>query len=314
MLSLGLLLAACTGGPAASPTPDQPGPTPGTSPTPGGSPINSPEPTSAPSPTPAGGPITHPTGATDVILRMETGGGFVPLGFLVTQAPEFTLYGDGTFIIQPLTDPELPDDWDAPRPRFLQGRLDAESVQALLDFALETGRLREARDDYRHDKIADASTTIFTIAAGGVSKTVSVYALAEVTEPTADAADRRGFYQLSEVLRSFEDRARAGELGEIVLYEPTHYQVTLLEAWDEAPDARDWPWQHISPDDFAPAGEFGPPVAILSADDVAAITDVPSGGHPGVAVVHNGTQWLLGVRPLLPDEAPQARRPLRRER
>jgi hypothetical protein len=301
-------LAACTAGPpASSPTPGTT-PTPGTSPSPAGSPISSPSPNPSPTanPTTGGGEISHPTGSTDVVLRMEQGGGFVPLGWLVTQAPEFTLYGDGTFLIKPLEDPELAGGWGSAQPRFLQGRLDEDSMQALLQFALGPGRLAAAREDYAEDGIADASTTIFTINAGGISKVVSIYALSEVSGAGPDAVDRGGFHDLAELLRSFEERARAGELGEVALYEPTHYRVTLMESFGELPtEPVEWPWQHITPDDFAAVEEFGQPQAILPAEDVALLTDVPSGGHPDLAVDYEGTLWLLSVRPLLPDETPE---------
>lgn len=301
-------LAACTGGPPAA----SPGPTEPASPTPGGSPIDSPTPDEqSPQPRPTAQPTTgqngieHPTGATDVVLRMEQGGGFVPMGFMVTQAPEFTLYGDGTILIKPLEDPDLPSGFDVAQPRYLQGQLDEETVQSLLEFALGQGRLAVARERYDDPMIADASTTVFTINAGGISKTVSVYALSEVVEPGRDAVDRAAFFELAELLRSFEDRARSGELGEISLYEPTHYRVALMESFGEQPtEPLEWPWEDVTPDDFAPTDEFSIPIAILPADDVAELTDVPSGGHPGIAVDYEGTTWMLGLRPLLPDEEP----------
>ena len=49
---------------------------------------------------PAFGAIEHPTGPTDVVLRYEEGGGFVMPAFLATQAPHFTLYGDGTIVFR----------------------------------------------------------------------------------------------------------------------------------------------------------------------------------------------------------------------
>jgi hypothetical protein len=287
------VLSACVGGP------------PNGSPSPAGSPLGSPTPdgTSSPSPTGPAGDISHPTGATDVILRMEHGGGFVPMGWLVTQAPYFTLYGDGTFIIQPLEDPDLAGGWESGQPRFLKGHLDEESVQSLLEHALTTGRLAVARDHYPFDNIADASTTIFNINAGGFEKEVSVYALGEAFEGVPDPVDRAGFNQLAELLRSFEDRARSGALGEVVLYEATHYRVTLMEAFGQpVGQPVPWPWEHIVPTDFEPVGEFGLPQAVVSAADVAQLIDVPTGGHQGIAVTYEGADWLLGIRPLLPDE------------
>ena len=35
-----------------------------------------------------------------MILRYEEGGGFMMAGFIATQAPIFTLYGDGTVIFR----------------------------------------------------------------------------------------------------------------------------------------------------------------------------------------------------------------------
>src|SRR5688572_30889912 len=87
-LALTTVLAACYAGPGASPSPTTP---PGPTPTP------------SPTPSPTFGPndISHPTGRTDIVLRMEQGGGMMAFGFF-TQSPSFTLYGDGTVIFKPM--------------------------------------------------------------------------------------------------------------------------------------------------------------------------------------------------------------------
>ena len=46
------------------------------------------------------GGIGHPTGAGDVLLRISDEGGFVPVEYLLTALPSFTLYGDGTVVTQ----------------------------------------------------------------------------------------------------------------------------------------------------------------------------------------------------------------------
>ena len=43
--------------------------------------------------------IGHPTGATDVVVRVSTGGGFVPVQVNLRALPSFTLYGDGTVVV-----------------------------------------------------------------------------------------------------------------------------------------------------------------------------------------------------------------------
>ena len=66
--SLVLLLAA-----ACTPAPGTPGPSSGPSSSP----------TAQPTPTAVAG-IEHPTGARDIVLRVEASGGFVPVEFLAT--------------------------------------------------------------------------------------------------------------------------------------------------------------------------------------------------------------------------------------
>ena len=76
---------------------------PNVRPTPTGSPSPTPARLRRPSPTFNPEQIEHPTGANDIVLRMEQGGGFVPFELRsITQSPQFTLYGDGTVIFQPI--------------------------------------------------------------------------------------------------------------------------------------------------------------------------------------------------------------------
>jgi hypothetical protein len=296
-----LALIGCSGGsPAASPTT-------GVDPSPGTTPdaTTSPSPTATPGPTPtAEGLIGHSTSPTDVLLRMERSGGFVPVGVSVTDVPEFTLHGDGTFIVRSL---DLAPDWTSGLSPLLQGKLDEQAVQSLLETALGPGRLAGARERYEDNTTVDAPDTIFTINTDPVTKRVTIQALMEALDPQPgpDTADRAGFAQLAELLRSFAERAQSGELGEVTNYEPAQYRVFLLESFGELPtEPIEWPWDSLTPDDFRQEQEFGWPEAVLSSEDVSLIVEVPSGGHLGVAVERDGETWLVAVRPLLPDEVP----------
>jgi len=287
-LALAALLAACTAGPGATPTPAGPTPSP------------------SPSPSPTFGPtdIEHPTGATDVVLRMEQGGGFVPMGFLVTQAPTFTLYGDGTVIFKQIdTRVGDPMGGQAELP-WLVGHLVEADVQALLSFALTTGRLATARLQYDDPMIADAGSTIFQLNAGGVEKTVSVYALFDMSQPGPDAADRQGFSRLAAVLDDFGSQVDV-DLGEVTTYDPELYRVILIEGFGEpVAQPTDWPWDDLTLDDFPVGEEPGNRSKILDREHVAKLLDVPNGGHVGVWVTAvDGSVVSFGIRPLLPDEA-----------
>ena len=154
--------------------------------------------------------IEHKTGATDVVLRFEEGGGFVMPAFMATTVPHFTLYGDGTIVFR---DPMLevpPSQGSA----FVMNpmrtaKMSEEQVQELLAYALGEGGLAGARANYTNDMVADASTaTIFSIDAGGIKKDVSVYALGmEVPAGQPGAADgpaRAAFQKLGQTLTSVD--------------------------------------------------------------------------------------------------------------
>ena len=70
-----------------------------------GSRAQTPGPSTGPTPTatPTQAGIRHPTGAKEVLLRMETSGGFAPFESMATSAPTFKLY---SFSLRPL----LPDE------------------------------------------------------------------------------------------------------------------------------------------------------------------------------------------------------------
>lgn len=286
-------LAACTAGAGPSASPDPSGaPNPSASPGGSGPPGDGPPPAR----------IDHPTGATEVILRFEEGGGFVPLGYLVTQAPSFSLYGDGTVVFRDQFGEGVPPGPIVRDVPFQTTVLPEEQVQALLEFALNDGALGIARETYENNLVADAPTSIFTINAGGLSKTVSVYALGLESPGGEDGAARTAFAALAERLRAFD----AG--GDTAVYEPERYRAVLYDAFGGGA-ALAWPWPDIAPSDFVttndprlPASGF--PSRIMITDEVAALDlEGIEGGAQGIILdAPDGAVYSLALRPLLPDE------------
>jgi hypothetical protein len=295
---LTIVLAVACGSPAGTPQPTpQPsppgGPSDGPSPTP---PI-----TPSPIPTPAGEGISHPTGPSEVVLQYEVGGGFVPMEFYITQAPQFSLYGDGTVIWRP-QDETARIGFGAALPPFLHGRMSEDGIQALLRFALGQGRLAGARETYRQDMCADCPSTTFRINADGMDKVVTIDALGEVNEGP-DALDRNGFNALAQTLTNFDEQARNGVAGDVVVYDPSHYRVVLSQAQPEMGEFDEWPWPELTIDDFAEWEAGWQRRAVLQREQVARVAEVPSGGIASIAVEDTeGGLWTVGVRPLLPDE------------
>ena len=262
------------------------------------SPSGSPEPTPGPSKTPVG--VEHPTGARDVVLRFEEGGGFVPMGFLAGQAPIFTLYGDGTVIFRDFSRPQPVRIGDAqPQIAFETVRLTEEEIQDLLDFALAPGALGIARASYVQGGVADAPTSIFTIAAGGLTKTVSVNGLGFDNEQNPDRLILKQLASLGERLRGFN------AVGATV-WSPDRYRGILSP--DAFGNAREWPWPNVKPSDFHElklANGFTWNARTMSPAEIAALK--MSGIKGGVLNVvlagpGDGNVYSFTLRPLLPDE------------
>ena len=263
-----------------------------------GAPIGTPAPT--PTSTPAVGAIDHRTGSNDLVLRLESGGGFVPIDFLATQAPSFSLYGDGVVIFRdPATAPPAPiGDINRSAP-FQAVRLSEEQIQALLEFAIGEGGLGLAAGPYM-GHAADLPTTMFTIKAGGLDKTVSVTGLG-LEWTGSDALIVSSLGRLSE---------RLGRFGTDVSGEgpwtPERYR-GVLNALDAPFGAvTDWPWPAIKPAEFVapPGGNDFLRYRTMTPADVAALKIAGlEGGLMGFTFKQDGKFYSFALRPLLPDEA-----------
>ena len=270
---------------------------------PSGSPSASPS--EAPSGSPIGGGVDHKTGATDVLLRYGEGGGFMMAGAAATQVPHFTLYGDGTVIFRnPMLEVPAPQGSVMTANPMRTAKLSEEQIQELLVLALGEGGLAAARENYGNDMVADASTAEFTIDAGGIQKTVSVYALGMDAPNGADAQARTAFQELADTLNDFD---QGGSIPTDV-YEPAQYRGVLLESPDmDAPDLREWPWADLTVADFttdADPNGIAFPHRTMTPDEIDQLdVDAYEGGFAGLPL--QGTDdklYTMSLRPLLPDD------------
>jgi hypothetical protein len=290
---LGLVLVACSSaaGPSSRPT---------------GGPDGSPGATAPPS----GSGVDHGTGATDVVLRMEEGGGFVPIEFAASGAPIFTLYGDGRIVFQQLSEtfPEPGPDGITRASPWHTAQLDEGQIEELLTFALGPGGIGAARDMYIDNGIMDAPNTIFTVNAGGLKKIVTVNALGMDPTGGPDDGARAQFKKLADRLRDFDD---GGTIASDV-YVPTNYRAVLIEREVDpaipGPSPTPWPWPDLSPADFPEGdGTSGPgfPHRTLSAEEVATLNlgDAFGGAQGLIVRAPNDKTYTVILRPLLPDES-----------
>jgi hypothetical protein len=121
--------------------------------------------------------IGHPRGASQVVLRVNSGGGFVPVEFNLRAMPSFTLYGDGTIIVPGVQIQIYPGPALSP---LMRSKLSEPQVQALLQRAKAAGLLAPGRTDYGDMGsigIADAPTTTLILNAAGRHVRRDAYAL-----------------------------------------------------------------------------------------------------------------------------------------
>jgi hypothetical protein len=241
-------------------------------------------------------------GRTNVVFRFEEGGGFVPMGFFATQAPQFTLYGDGTLIFRDADAAPAPSAAGVfPLPPYSTSRLSEAQIQAFLQFALEEGGLGVARGPYSPGNVADAPTAIFTFNAGGLTKTVSVEALGFDNPDSPDVEILRTMAVLGERVRSF-----ASQVESESPWVPDRWRGILTEG--EFQLSEPWPWTDVTPADFVqPGGPDAPQFPILTLTpaqvDALGLTGIEGGFVELRLAGPDGRTYALALRPILPDEA-----------
>lgn len=258
--------------------------------------------------------IAHPTGSDDLILRIDTGGGFVPASFLLTDIPELTLTGDGRLIVQ---GPQIELYPGPALPSLLQRRVSEEGIQAILEAAREAGLLGPDHH-YGNNCVADAGTTTFTLVAEGRTHTISAYAL-ELDVPGQvdcldDPSDLEARAALSEFRLKMGDLASwlpAGSFGEEEAFEFDELRIYPERAEpgsvDEGiePQVKDWPlgtplsgFGEATPN--APAGER---CGTVSGAELETLVAELRTANELTLWESGGETYRLYLRPLMPDES-----------
>ena len=123
---------------------------------------------------PAGASDPHPTGSTDVVLRVFTGGGYVPEQVRLSEVPELTVYGDGRMVVVGPTTLEYPG---PALPNLRELRLTPEGIDRVVRLATAAGLVSGKKPGYGSPQVTDSPTTTVTVNARGKEVQVSVYAL-----------------------------------------------------------------------------------------------------------------------------------------
>lgn len=249
--------------------------------------------------------ITHPTGSRDLVLRVEVGGGFVPIEYNLSYVPEFSLYGDGRVVVSG----PVPAIYPGPALPNLQTTLiSEETIQAILSAAKEAGLFSNGVD-YGVPTITDVGSAAISLNAEGAAYRSDIYALG-MEEGTGGLT----LEQLQARAAIQDLRMKLNDLTAFteseVAWAP--YEFESLRVFSRAIDPANTPATDVRPNilvwplaDLATLGEAvdgGLQRFVVAAED---LTSLKSLLKEATAI----TQWTSGdgtynlfFRPLLPDE------------
>jgi hypothetical protein len=261
-----------------------------------------------------GGSVSeHPTGKADVVLRVETGGGFVTPQYNLTQLPSFTVYGDGRVIV---TGPMIEIFPQPAMPNLQTATVSQAAVAKILAAAKGAGLF--ANDvDYGQPGITDVGTTTITINADGKTYTSSIYALGFEQMPEGGTVDGLTSAQVEARSAVTAFTATTGDLDTFLgtTLKWTQYAFASLAVFSQVsdpanpiydtsgpqPNKLDWPLADLSTMGEAVLPE-GFRKTVVTGDDLAKLQPL-LGQATEITLWKSGDrEYYLSFRPLLPDE------------
>ena len=257
---------------------------------------------------PANGGIDHATAPDQVLVQLSFEGGFVPVEWTSVNFPFYSLYGDGTLIL-PGAQIEI---YPGPAlPAISSRQVDEAGIQAILEKAIAgVEGIPTDLDDLGFMSIADASTAVVTVSAGGVDRTIRAYALSELTDrpdgmPEREYQARLDLQELVALLTGSGDWLPEGSLGPEGTYDASAARLFVGEyrpAEDLAQETVPWPLGEglASFGETAPPGQFR--CGVVQGADWDAVHEAASSANELTPWADAGERYSILFRPLLPNE------------
>lgn len=254
----------------------------------------------------ATGTIPYPTGANDVLLRVSLANGLVAPVAQAARQPAFSLYGNGTVIIDglaangsspPSTSPALPD--------LRTTTVTPPGVQAILQRARSSGLFGPSRSYLGGP--ADAATEVFALTLGVIRRTRSFLGGASQvssSQPPGERAVRERFAEFETNLINVSSWVPAGTAGPTTAYAYDRMAVFVGAGSPDqhVPSTIDWPLATGLAGFGQPSSVAGFRCAVVSGSDLAKLTAAASKAT-AEAVWRRGTKtYPVVFRPLLPDD------------
>jgi hypothetical protein len=261
--------------------------------------------TNSPSPVPAHAYDHSPTA---LLLRIDSGGGLVPIDFFLDHMPRFSLYGDGMIVVPGAVDASYP----SPLLKNLRAvQATPAEVERILA-AADTAGLLGPDASYMVEGIMDAPTTTFTAIVAGRKHVVSAYALGIDGPGGADPAVTAARARLLEFGAMLADLPKflGRDISAADAYAPTSMRV-FTAPYDSAADTGSITRQELAWPLTVDPGSGGEPARAGALYRCLALTDSDLAIFATAAAKANGlTIWKAAsgryttlVRPNLPDES-----------
>jgi hypothetical protein len=258
---------------------------------------------------PGAGGIDHSTARDRVLVRISVEGGFTPIEWTYTNFPMFSLLGDGTLIL-PGAQIEL---YPGPAlPAISSRQVDEAGIQAILVEALGAiAKIPGDLDNLGFMAIADAPTTVITVSAGGVDRTIRAYALAELQDrpqgmPEDEYRARVRLQELVTKLGTLEAWLPVGSLGPETSFEASAARLFIgkYRKVDDLPqEPIPWPLEGSLAGFGDAADDSGLyRCGVVEGADWTTIHQAASRANELTPWTDGGDRFSILFRPLLPDE------------
>ena len=236
-----------------------------------------------------------------LVLRITTGGGFLPAELSFATVAPFTLYHDGRVVVPGPATLEYPGE---ALPNLLTGTVGRDDVRDAVEAARDAGVADAA--DLGRPPVADAPTTSFVLVDGGTTFRAEAYALDLDEGPGLSAGQRDGRRRLRGLVAGMERLGaaatapyRAGTVS--VLVRPYDDVDRGSPPAEPAPGEADWPLG-----DLAAGGreQFGGRCLGFTGADAERVLGAAAEARSNTRWRSGGTAWALTFRPELPGDPP----------
>lgn len=253
------------------------------------------------------GAVGDGRGPNDLVLRVETAGGFVPHEYMLRRVPEFSLHGDGRLITQ---GPQAAIYPGPALPNLLVRQISTEGMEAIVKAARGAGLAGPDRE-YPCNMVADAPTTVFTFSDNGIHR-ISAYALGIGCEgggvSAGEETARAKLESFQEKLGDLEGWLPGGSVGREMSYRFEALRAHVAPAGgsggeEPKPQVKDWPLAGSLAQFGKESAEAPARCGVVAGEDLTTMLRALQSANETTRWRSGGVVYQVWFRPLLPDES-----------